>query len=93
MESEWRLDQEPKRTGAPGLGVGTRLLRAAVASSTTRDSGSSSGRGQSQPAQPALSPGLYLPGIDFPACLLVVIKGCVPGVLFKPDWNLESQSN
>lgn len=49
--------------------------------------------GQGQPAQASLSPGLYLPGIDFPACLLVVIKGCVPGVLFKRDWNLESWSN
>lgn len=51
-------------------------------------------RARSGPASPAaLSPGLSLPGIDFPACLLVVIKGCVPGVLFRRDWNLESRSN
>lgn len=72
---------------------GTGFQRSALASSATKDCGSFSQPGQDQPAQASLSPGLYLPGIDFPACLLVVIKGCVPGVLFKRDRNLASWSN
>lgn len=71
---------------------GTGLQRPVLASSTTKDS-EPLPAGQAQPAQASLSPGLYLPRIDFPACLLVVIKGCVPGVLLKRDWNLESWSN
>lgn len=95
MEGEWRLEQELKltRLGPLGVGVGTGFRRAAWASSGTKDSASPSRPGQGQLAQAALSPGLDLPGIDFPACLRVVIKGCLPGGLFKRDWNLESWSN
>lgn len=39
------------------------------------------------------SPGLCLPGMDFLACLVVVIKGSVPGVLLRTDRSLESWSN
>lgn len=91
MEREQRLQREPKRTQVPGEG-GTGLQRPVLASSATKDS-EPLPAGQAQPAQASLSPGLYLPRIDFPACLLVVIKGCVPGVLLKRDWNLESWSN
>ena len=105
-QREWErggagLDGEGVQTWRAGAKVhtgsrerrGTGFQRSALASSATEDSRSFSQPGQDQPAQASLSPGLYLPGIDFPACLLVVIKGCVPGVLFKRDRNLASWSN
>lgn len=83
MERECRMELGPEHTEGPQgrLELGDRVPEVRVlAGSATKDSGSSSQPGQGQPAQASLSPGLYLPGIDFPACLLVVIKGCVPGV-------------
>lgn len=92
MEGERRL-QEPKRTRGPRGRGGDRVPEASVGQLCNKGLRRPLPAGQDQPAQASLSPGLYLPGIDFPACLLVVIKGCVPGVLFKRDWNLESGSN
>lgn len=53
--------------GPSGVGLGTRFLRAALASSPTKDSGSSSGRVRASPSsQPSLQGSVYQVSIFLP---------------------------
>lgn len=75
-----------RRGGGPrAVGERERAGGDCLGYSAAKDSGSCPAR--------ICSPGLCLPGMDFLACLVVVIKGSVPGVLLRTDRSLESGSN